>query len=314
MKKAISVLGAFILVAATATGAMAWEYGEGVFANSQWASSAGASYYYVTDQTVKQWGDDGTGNPTAVGTQNNDNVTVIQGADQNWGGTGNIMPGLINYGNFLGTPDYAAAGFGGAASGGSLVIAFDQDIFNGNDDVIGQDPLGNEVNYGGIDFMVHGFGFCFNQAFSAERGTVRIYAATADYNPTISAADPDGPGPLGEVTITGDEDQWVLLSEYTGYEDGVWSGNPNMAYTSSPGAYGQFLWGDLSDGGLESARYLKFVLGDGGHFINDWTGAEDNNGRALFVDAVEARAVPVPAAVWLLGSGLLGLIGLRRRA
>jgi len=270
----------------TAQAGLAMAYGEAVFSRPIYATQAGTSYYTVTDQTIKLWGDDGTGNPVEAETRDNDGVIVIQGADQNWGGTGNIMPGLINYGNFLGTPDYVAAGFGGAASGGSLVVAFDQDIVNGN----------------GIDFMVHGFGFCFNQAFSAERGTVRIYAATADYNPTISAADPDGPGPLGEVTITGDESQWVLLSEWKGWGDwdndpdtpDTWEGNPDMNYGSSPGAYGQFLWGDLSDGGLETARYLKFVLGDGGHYIDPYTG-ENNNGRAFFIDAVEARGYEAPA-------------------
>jgi hypothetical protein len=32
-----------------------------------------------------------------------------------------------------------------------------------------------------------------------------------------------------------------------------------------------------------------------------------------FSQSYFAEAVPVPAAVWLLGSGLLGLMGLRRR-
>jgi hypothetical protein len=285
MKRIGLTIGMILLITAQAGLAMA--YGEAVFSNPIYATQAGASYYYVTDQTVNLWGDDGDGNPTAVGTQDNDNVTVIQGADQNWGGTGNIMPGLINYANFLGTPDYAAAGFGGAASGGTFIVGFDQDIVDGD----------------GIDFLVHGFGFCFNEAFSAERGTVSIYAATSAYNPTISAADYDGTGPLGEVTITGDETQWVLLSTWKGWGDwdndpstaDTWIGNPDMDYASSPGAYGEFLWGDLADGGLESARYIKFELGDGGHYINSYTGAEDNNGRALFIDAVEARGYEAPA-------------------
>ena len=61
-----------------------------------------------------------------------------------------------------------------------------------------------------------------------------------------------------------------------------------MNYTSAPGAYGYFLWGDLEGSGLERAKYLKFVLGDGGHFTNEWTGAEDNNGRAFFIDTVKS--------------------------
>jgi hypothetical protein len=31
------------------------------------------------------------------------------------------------------------------------------------------------------------------------------------------------------------------------------------------------------------------------------------------MDDLESNPVPVPAAVWLLGSGLIGLIGIRRR-
>ena len=285
MKRIGLTIGIVLLVAAQAGLAMA--YGEAVFNNPIYATRAGASYYYVTDQTVNVWGNDGGGNPVAVSTRDNDNATVIQGPDQNWGGTGNIMPGLIDYDNFLGAPDYVAAGFGGAASGGSLVVAFDQDFVNGD----------------GIDFMLHGFGFCFNEAFSTERGTIRIYVAGADYNPAITAADSDGPGPLGQITIIGDESKWVLLSEWQGWGDwdddpdtaDTWDGNPDMNYSSSPGTYGEFLWGDLEGSGLESARYIKFELGDGGHFINSYTGDEDNNGRALFVDAVEARGYEAPA-------------------
>ncbi len=38
-------------------------------------------------------------------------------------------------------------------------------------------------------------------------------------------------------------------------------------------------------------------------------------GGALFWDdaSLEVSAVPVPAAVWLFGSGLLGLVGVARR-
>jgi hypothetical protein len=269
MKKAISILGAFLLVAATATGAMA--YGEQVFENSQYATSAEAGWYYIDDQNgvTDTW--------------------AIQGPDQDWSGVGAIQPGVVTYDNFLDAPDMYTSGWGGAAAGGSLVVGFDQAIVDGD----------------GIDFMVHGFGFCFNQAFSAERGTVSIYAAESYDASSHDATD------------------WVQLSTWQGWGDwddnpetaDTWSGNPDMNYGSSPGAYGEFLWGDLADGGLESANYLMFVLGDGGYYVDPYSG-EQTNGRAFFIDSVEARtaAVPVPAAVWLLGSGLLGLVGLRRRA
>ena len=37
------------------------------------------------------------------------------------------------------------------------------------------------------------------------------------------------------------------------------------------------------------------------------------NGGSLFWDDISVTAVPVPAAVWLFGSGLLGLVGVARR-
>ena len=266
MKRMISLIGAALMVAATASGAMA--YGEPVFENSQYATSAEAGWFYVADQNGVE------------------DTWAVQGPDQDWSGVGAIQPGVVTYDNFLGAPDQYTSGWGGAAAGGSLVIGFDQAVVDGD----------------GMDFMVHGFGFGFNEAFSAERGTISIYAAQSY----------DGSAP--------DATDWTLLSTWQGWGDwdnnpdtaDTWQGNPDMDYGSAPGSYGEFLWGDLADGGLDSASYLMFVLGDGNHYVDPYSG-EQTTGRAFFIDAVEARAVPVPAAVWLLGSGLAGLAGLRRK-
>ena len=40
---------------------------------------------------------------------------------------------------------------------------------------------------------------------------------------------------------------------------------------------------------------------------------DDNSGQSVYVKWEQQAAVPVPAAVWLFGSGLLGLIGIARR-
>jgi hypothetical protein len=37
------------------------------------------------------------------------------------------------------------------------------------------------------------------------------------------------------------------------------------------------------------------------------------SGNSLTVTSVNSSVVPIPAAVWLFGSGLIGLIGLARR-
>jgi len=55
--------------------------------------------------------------------------------------------------------------------------------------------------------------------------------------------------------------------------------------------------------------YLGFS-GGGFDEVHVWTGGAVN---ALSLDDIEIAAVPVPAAAWLFGSGLLGLIGVARR-
>jgi hypothetical protein len=294
MKKLILGVGVILLIAGTGMTASAANYGNPVFDNPIYASQAGAGWFHVVDQTVDVWGDaDGDGKADVTGTQHNVDADVIQGPDQDWSGPAGIQPGYINYNNFLGAPDQATSGWGGAAAGGSLVMEFDRDFVNGN----------------GNDFMVHGFGFGFNKAFSDERGTVNIYAADASYAPTTSTIDPV----TGLVTMTGDESKWVKISGWTGRQtDGTWAGNPDFNYGSGVGAYCELIGGDLEGSGLESARYLKIELGDGGAYIDSYTGLQ-NNGRAFFIDAVEANAVPVPGAVWLLGSGLVGVLGLRKK-
>lgn len=59
--------------------------------------------------------------------------------------------------------------------------------------------------------------------------------------------------------------------------------------------------GDASQSGL-----IEFTLGAGGVNTMSISGIVDSNGTAESV-------VPVPAAVWLFGSGLLGLVGVARR-
>ncbi len=94
-------------------------------------------------------------------------------------------------------------------------------------------------------------------------------------------------------------------------EEGSW----NLASTDDP--YAQWgTWGDgngLGDWYPNAAGYNVELLADGqleGINAIAWFGGDPN---AYYLDVPLAAPVPVPAAVWLLGSGLIGLMGLRRR-
>ncbi len=136
------------------------------------------------------------------------------------------------------------------------------------------------------DILVTGCGFGYNTPFSLQKGAITVYASS-------------------------DGTDWTVISDYAGYDNGTtWEANPDFT-ESAPGVMATIMAIDLDDdisntyAGLIS--YLKFELGDG----------TTGHGRAFFVDSVEgtnATAAPVPAAVWLLGSGLIGLVSLRRKA
>ena len=257
-----------------------------LYAASPYASVSGAGLFHITEQTIDIWGDaDNDGIPDKIGETTYINEDVIQGPDQDWSGTAQIRPGLVHYDNFLGPRDHCTSGWGGGASGGCLIIGFEQNFQDGDDNHVYIDYDGEELQLDqGTDFIVEGFGFAFNKAFSDERGTVNIYAADESYNPEISDADPV----TGLRTITGDGTRWVKISGWTGrQDDGIWVGNSDHNYASAPGLYGLYIWGDLKDSGLTSAKYIKFELGDGGFYIDPYSG-QQNTGRAIFVDAVKS--------------------------
>lgn len=94
-------------------------------------------------------------------------------------------------------------------------------------------------------------------------------------------------------------------------EEGSW----NLASTDDP--YAQWgSWGEgngLGDWFDNEAGYNQELLADGqleGINAIGWFSGDPN---AYYLDVPFAQAVPVPAAVWLLGSGLLGLIGIHRK-
>ena len=105
-----------------------------------------------------------------------------------------------------------------------------------------------------------------------------------------------------------------------GYQEGNADDSPWLWTTGE--AYSYDSWGTGQPGNQSSdGEYQNYIH----YFTTDTTPIGEmtwndhyNDGRDIVhgyvVEWDETASVPVPAAVWLLGSGLLGMIGLRRRA
>lgn len=77
-------------------------------------------------------------------------------------------------------------------------------------------------------------------------------------------------------------------------------------------------WNGNHIGQGPDAGTLDVASNGGGLFAADWTalivgGSFDGNTGYWHMEGSYTTAVPVPAAVWLFGSGLMGLVGIARR-
>lgn len=106
--------------------------------------------------------------------------------------------------------------------------------------------------------------------------------------------DPDGPGgvdPYNDFSIVAGDKIYLIH---------------DVAAIGNAGSSG---WQDFTFTALNDFSVLKFVVSNHGDTFND---------SLIFIDDVTSvsnpvSAVPVPAAVWLFGSGLAGLLGYRKR-
>ncbi|WP_155325803.1 PEP-CTERM sorting domain-containing protein [Desulfosarcina ovata] len=170
-------------------------------------------------------------------------------------------------------------------AGGSIVLTFDTAIYDGD----------------GYDFAV--FENSFNSTF-LELAYVEVSSDGVNYfrfdNDSQTASAVGGFGAVDPTNIDG------LAGKYKqGY------GTPfdlaDLSYDA-----------ELLD--IDNITYIRIVdiIGDGTYLDSDGDVIYDpypTSGSAGFdLDAIGViNAVPVPAAIWLLGSGLLGIIGIRKR-
>jgi hypothetical protein len=95
-----------------------------------------------------------------------------------------------------------------------------------------------------------------------------------------------------------------------GYQNPITEPEPNTGWTWVTGAswsYANWNVGEPNDyAGTGTEQYLGMWSGNNGKW-------NDEGSFGNITGYITESPVPVPAAVWLLGTGLLGLIGIRRR-
>ena len=65
--------------------------------------------------------------------------------------------------------------------------------------------------------------------------------------------------------------------------------------------------------GIHNPEVPIGLAADGGTLIDSITWVLSPTASPFSVDNIRLSAVPIPAAVWLFGSGLIGLIGIAKR-
>ena len=87
-----------------------------------------------------------------------------------------------------------------------------------------------------------------------------------------------------------------------------------ITYVSGPVISGSPLYLLVKDGAASNPIWYLFdITGWNGQDDIEMTGFWPQQGAISHVSLYGPSPVPIPAAVWLLGSGLLGLVGIRRK-
>ena len=164
-----------------------------------------------------------------------------------------------------------------------------------------------------------GLGFAL---VGAQAQSVTLLPGDADYSGSV----PGNPDASDISSITGVTVDLYYKNDHPSAEEGPFASSYDTTYTNSPSDPEDALIG-YTGGSSISCPECFLLVKDGNQDpiwyifdIGTWNGTDDIvlNGfwpaqGAISHVSIYGSAVPVPAAVWLFGSGLLGLIGIARR-
>ena len=205
-----------------------------------------------------------------------DNAITVRGA-----GTGIAGDGLVG-----------SLSFTVAADGNTLIInSLQQDTYTGT---------------AGGDFALN-TNAANSSGFISDSGAISLSLERSGFPNFFSYLDNSIWNVDNSATIAGQGDATTgSLDVLTSGTDSNWTpGTPGTAANSGTGS-------DLTGGaGTWTGTVVNF--GNVGAAWTAFDGTPYSEKFDITVNGVEAPPIPVPAAVWLFGSGLLGLVGVARR-
>ncbi len=145
-------------------------------------------------------------------------------------------------------------------------------------------------------------------------GNLNGQTLTVDYRSTGTVTGPTGPSVRFYIGVAGS--YFVSLGSWDANTGDAWT---NHTLSVDPSSF--TAWPNQNDGTLTFAQvaasqgyYVGLLFGNGNFSSNGNLGFTSTGGAIISIDNFgPTRSIPIPAAFWLIGSGLVGLVGLRRR-
>ncbi len=172
-------------------------------------------------------------------------------------------------------------------------------------------------------------GTVYAEIFDSSGGTFSrtgdmVSATTGDYTAVFQVVmDPDAggdPASLADLSFAAYQLGPGAYGNGGGDTGGAWGGDPVFSASSSFLGYDavfSFGGGGLAEGATSNAFYFLHtsldMTGDSIFVGGSGVYAGGTNSFNVSLTLAPVSAVPVPAAAWLFGSGLLGLLGAARR-